>query len=310
MSTHTIFVTSATGTVGGAVARLALAQKWKVRTTTRDPASTAATTLSSLGVDVSSGDWDNEAALRNAISGCDFLFLNLFPDFQDFSHDRRQAQAILAIAKASGVKHVIYSNLWPRPSKTPNGDLIAHLFPSTVQGEILASKYGIEDDVRESGLTWTVLQPGFFMSNFLVPKVFMYGDFRDTGVWSNALLPTSELPLVDHEDIAKFTIAALQDPSKFSEQTIPISSEELTADEALAQISAQAGKKITTKFLTNEEIETAAKVNMFLATHKTIRDMTFETSSKVTKTWGLPLNSFKTFLEREKKAVDETWGHL
>ena len=64
MTNPTIFVVSATGTQGGAVARLAIKNQWTVHATTRDPNSAAAQMLASLNVKITRGDWDDEAALR------------------------------------------------------------------------------------------------------------------------------------------------------------------------------------------------------------------------------------------------------
>ena len=127
MTNPTIFVVSATGTQGGAVARLAIKNQWTVHATTRDPNSAAAQMLASLNVKITRGDWDDEAALREGMAGCNFLFLNTFPDFVDKTHERRQAQRILRITKEAGIAHVVYSGAFPE-AKSPTLLLINSIF--------------------------------------------------------------------------------------------------------------------------------------------------------------------------------------
>lgn len=87
---HTVYVCSATGYQGGALARRLRELGWGVRTTTRDPASPAAVALKAAGVQLTEGDWDNIGALNASIAGCDKLFLCLLPNWDDPSCERRQ----------------------------------------------------------------------------------------------------------------------------------------------------------------------------------------------------------------------------
>lgn len=171
MSSPTIFVVSATGTVGDAVARLARNHNWTVHATTRDINSPSAKSLSSIGVKLSQGDWDDEAALEKGIAGSDFIFMNFFPDFLDLSHELRQAEGILTIAKAAGVRHVIYSSAFTVLDSVA-AKKYSHLTKDSLATKVIASKQAIEESVKSFGFeSWTIIRPGFFMANFLLPKV-------------------------------------------------------------------------------------------------------------------------------------------
>ena len=69
MSHNVVFVTGATGSQGSAVARRLLEHGWIVRATARNMDSLAAKRLQDQGAEVSLGDWDNEAVLREVLSG-------------------------------------------------------------------------------------------------------------------------------------------------------------------------------------------------------------------------------------------------
>lgn len=92
-SEHTVYVCSATGFQGGALARKLRGLGWEVHATTRDLGSPAAAALTDIGVHLSQADWDDTEALKTSITGCDKLFLCLLPNWDDLSCERRQVGA-------------------------------------------------------------------------------------------------------------------------------------------------------------------------------------------------------------------------
>ncbi|KAI0801520.1 hypothetical protein C8Q74DRAFT_498482 [Fomes fomentarius] len=95
----TVFVTGPTGTMGGAAAHEFLRRGWAVRATIRDDTTPVAAALKAAGAVLVRGDWDDEAALKQALHGCTAVFLNLLSDFKDFTSERRHGQAILDLAR-------------------------------------------------------------------------------------------------------------------------------------------------------------------------------------------------------------------
>ncbi|KAK9489124.1 hypothetical protein V1508DRAFT_95131 [Lipomyces doorenjongii] len=159
----TVFVFGITGTQGGADARRLLLQQYGVLAIVRDLNSPAARSIASLGAKLFPGHYDDEESLKDGINGCSAIFLNLSPDFTDKDHELRLAKTILAIAKAAGVKHVVYTsgmaaNEPPRLNYwDPNGPIARILLP----------KQSIEREVRNAGFEkWTLLRPGFFLTKF------------------------------------------------------------------------------------------------------------------------------------------------
>lgn len=77
--TSTVFVTSATGSQGGALCRELPQLGWNVRAT---------------------------APLHAALSGCDKLLLYLFPNLTDLDQAPQRAHGIVTIAKGAGVRQL------------------------------------------------------------------------------------------------------------------------------------------------------------------------------------------------------------
>ena len=303
MSNPTVFVTSATGTQGEAVARQLRQLGWNVRATVRDPNAAPAKHLESLGVSLTVGDWDNREALKTAISGSDRLFLNMRPTLQDMGIERVQAKRILDVAKAAGVKHVVYSS-----GVSVNRLQELNLDPESIVAQSLYSKEAIEELVRNAGFaSWTMLRGPFFMANFLQPKIMMYPGFVETNNWTIALRPDTIIPMVDCEDIAKFAVAAFQDPARFHGHGLTVAGDALTPPQMMEQLSAAAGRELKAVCLTDEEIEAQSATNIFIKGQLLMRDMNKFVDLEDVRSWGIPVHTFKQFLERETQAIKETW---
>ncbi|KAH6999371.1 hypothetical protein EDB80DRAFT_584472 [Ilyonectria destructans] len=297
------FVTAATGVQGLAVARQLRGLGWAVRTTARNMDAPAVHQLQALGVEVMTGDWDNEAILASAIPGCSCLFLNLTPNLATFSSEVPHAKRILAIAKAADVKHVVYSSALA----------VKNLEHEQNHDSPVAKAYGwkreIEALVRGAGFeTWTILRGGFFMVNLLAPKVnWMYPNLVQTNTWTTAYTPEVRMPMVDVEDIAKFAVAAFRDPARFNQQEIEIASEVLSLDQIMQQLGDASGRTMSNVFLTDEEVQVQKDTNMLVTVQLMSRDLDKFVDLAQVKSWGIPLSTFQGFLQREHHWVRETY---
>ncbi|AEO66522.1 uncharacterized protein THITE_2015679, partial [Thermothielavioides terrestris NRRL 8126] len=283
MATPTVFVCGATGAQGGRLARRLRAMGWGVHTTVRTPGSPAAQALSSIGVKITPGDWDDESALKQSIAGCQKLFLNLYPTLHDFPHELKQAQRILSIAKAAGVTQIVYSSGLAHEGSDPES------IPSRAR----ASKRTIEQATRDAGFAaWTVLRPAYFMTNLVRPNVdVLYPGASATGVFTLAIGPDTTLPLIDPDDIARFAAAAFQHPDRFHGETIDLAAEEVSMADILALLSRAAGRELRGNYLSDAEIEAQKRVNPFLIGQLDLRDGVRQLDLEKTKSWGVPLGS-------------------
>jgi uncharacterized protein YbjT (DUF2867 family) len=230
------------------------------------------------------------------------IFINLYPVFTDASKEFQQAVNIMRIARAAGVKHVVYSSIFPvQDNSNPDGPL----------AQIRKYKQRIEKEISNAGFeSWTILRPGFFMANFLPSKVLIYPGVTETGVFTSAYRADTRLPLIDPEDIAKFAIAAFQKPDAFNGQTIELAGEILTFDEALRLLSSAAGRNLRGNYLSDEEIEKIMATNPLLGSQVAARNMADLVNMNQVRSWGVPMGTFADFLRRERVAVEEAYKNV
>ncbi|KAI1420121.1 hypothetical protein F5Y12DRAFT_161398 [Xylaria sp. FL1777] len=299
----TLFVVAATGTLGKALALDLRKIGWNVHATVRNPASPAAKDLASAGVKLFPGDWNNEKALKDGLTGCDGLFLNLQPDFTDWDADVRQGRSIIAIAKAAGVKHAVYSS--------GNTASVALLAEDSIVAKFLNNKKLIDEAVQAAGFeSHTILRPAAFMANWLAPKVAMYTGLAETGTFQTALRPDTVIPLVDEHDVAAFSIAAFKDPIRFNGADIPVVSVTHTTEEILKVLSQATGLSLKANYLSDEEVSARVKGEPLLEGQVLTRSMIKYYNMEELKKWGVPLHTFQDFLDREKAHLQETYSGL
>ncbi|KAH7384630.1 putative NmrA-like family domain-containing protein 1 [Pyrenochaeta sp. MPI-SDFR-AT-0127] len=304
-SEPTVFVCSASGYQGGALARKLREMGWNVHATTRDLSSPAAVALKNIGVHLNECDWDNSSVLEDTIKGCDKLFLCLLPDWDDPTRERRQCQTILSIAKKVGVKQVVASTTLGVSQLDAN----VRVYPGSFMEKHMLNKKSIEQAVQDHDFDhFTFLRPTFFMANFLEPKVKRYAEIRDQRSWTTSMTDETQLPILDHVDIAKFAVAAFQDPEAFHGRAIGLASDQMRIQEMLDLLADAAGQpgSIRAHFMTDEEIEAQAQGTGFANTHKVLRTASDYVNLEELRAIA-PLTSFRDFLEREKEAVKRTY---
>jgi uncharacterized protein YbjT (DUF2867 family) len=211
MNTKLILVTGATGQQGGAVARHLLKRPgFAVRALTRDPFKLASDKLAKAGAKLVRGDLDNTASVRDAVEGVYGVFS--VQNFMEtgFEGEIRQGKTLADIAKKAGVKHFVYSSVVSADRQTG----LPHF----------ESKWAIEQHLRQAGLPYTILRPGFFMQNW-------YKYMRDQiqqGTLPLPLNPQTPLQQISVEDIGEIAATAFENPAHWIGQTLELAGEDLT----------------------------------------------------------------------------------
>ena len=151
-------VTGATGFVGAAVARALLKQGWQVRALAR-PGSDRSN-LNGLAVEVCEGDLTQPESLTPALQDCEALF-HVAADYRlgvrDFAQLYRTnvdgTRAILAAARAAGVKRIIYTSSVAAVGIPKDGTPGAEQTPVALEnmiGHYKRSKFLAEEVAREA----------------------------------------------------------------------------------------------------------------------------------------------------------------
>ena len=139
-----ILVTGGTGNVGGKVVSELLKRGAEVRVLARKPVE-----KHQAGVEVVLGDLLEPASVEQAMRGADKMFL-LNAVVAD---ELTQALIAYGIAKRLGLKHVTYLSVF----KADQFRDVPHF----------ASKLAVEGALREFGVPFTILRPGYYIQNDL-----------------------------------------------------------------------------------------------------------------------------------------------
>jgi uncharacterized protein YbjT (DUF2867 family) len=180
-----ILVTGATGTIGKDVVKELRGMGARFRVVARDPEK-ARELLG--GVEVVRADFRDRASLDAAFEGGTKLFL-LGPGSPTQVADQHNA---IEAATAAGITHVVRSSAF----LSDTGSVVS-----------LGRWHGqTDEELRRSGLKWTILQPEAFMQNLLggVESIkqqgVIYGTSKD-----------GKIAMIDSRDIARVAVCALVD---------------------------------------------------------------------------------------------------
>ncbi len=219
-----ILVTGATGTVGRELVPQLMAAGQQIRALTRNPAKARFDSR----VQVVTGDLAEPDTLPAALEGVDHVFsLSMGPELG------RHETNLAAAAQKAGVKHVV---------------------KLSVLGAGTAGGHGVvgwhergEKAIQDSGLGWTFLRPGMFMSNALnwAPAI------RTSG---KVFLPYGEGKVVPihPRDIASVAALALTQPGHESQAYSLTGAQALGATELMAILSEARGNPIEYVPITDE----------------------------------------------------------
>ena len=197
-----ILVVGATGLLGTEICRRLRAVGKPVRGLVRgtsDPGKLAE--LGKLGVELVRGDLKDApslgpacAAVETVISTASSTFSRQQGDSID-TVDRKGQIAVIDAARSAGVEHFIFISFRDNPR---------------IQYPLTVAKRAAEQHLKESGLTYTILQASYFMEVWLTPmlgfdyasgKVRIYGD------------GTNRISWVSYKDVAQIAAAAVDQPA-------------------------------------------------------------------------------------------------
>ncbi|MQA80737.1 MAG: NAD(P)H-binding protein [Streptosporangiales bacterium] len=218
-----MLVTGATGNVGRLVVdELLAAGATAVRALTNDPAKAGLPD----SVDVVEGYLGRLETMRAALEGVDVLYLAPLP---------RTVVEVAALAAKAGVRRIV--------------DLSASGADAEAAGDREGwHYYAVEHAVEESGIAWTHLRPGEFMTN----ATMWAGQIRAGDVVRDAHAEASTAPIA-LVDIAAVAARALLDDRYVGAKLTMTGPEAITRAEMVVAIGAALGREVRYEELTHEQ---------------------------------------------------------
>ncbi|MEM8750390.1 MAG: NmrA/HSCARG family protein [Pseudomonadota bacterium] len=221
-------ILGATGLQGGAVAREMLKREQSIRILTRRAKSSNAQMLARMGAEVIEGDLSRPDTLPAAFEGVNGVF-----SVQDFYSpgvglvgELEQGRAVLAAAKAAGVRHIVQSSMGD--GQAPGGP------------EHFISKALLERDIKRSGIDWTLLGTVWFMDNLLNPEMKPALMFP---VLAGSLDRNTKFQMLAIEDLGWMAAQALTSPSTWAGRKINLAGDVMTVTQMKATYLAITGKR-------------------------------------------------------------------
>lgn len=299
MPNKTALVIRATGSQGKGVTKALLKTGWSVHALVTDPTHPRALALKKLGASLHKGALDDPRSLEAAIEGCNAVFLTQMPSFARDNAEVRDATSVLDLAKRVGVNHIVHST-----SLGLNDPDASTKYADSVVAPAIIGKYEVEKLVQASGIPWTILRPGYFMTNLTAPLVNYMFPALPQGHFISSYKPDTLLPHIDPEDIGTFAAAAFENPSKYEGEIITVVGELKSVADTIQEISRTAGKEIKVTYRTDEETKKALEANNPMTAGQVLtNDLSHWVNMDEVRSWGLPLTSFGAFLEKNKESV-------
>ena len=301
-SKQTVLVLAATGNQGSQVATQLLARKHNVHALTRDPESTKATKLQSLGAKLCKGSLDDFNSIKSAAQGCTAVFLVLLPNPSELEH----ARTVIEAARAAGVSKCVYSSVvnCEKIVKRPDFDRTG------IRASYFLNKVATQELVMSQFPSWTILQPGAFMTNMVDPVAqFYFPKLKSEHILHGPWKPETKMGWIDTADIGKFAIASFESDN-FEHKVIPLVGDPLTVTELAGIIDEVSGQNIQAEYIGDEEVAAQKDHNPLVTSGDWTNNGYFDVDVVAVRGLGIQMNTAKDFLTRQKKSglLEKTLG--
>lgn len=195
-----ILVVGATSKLGRQVIPLLLSQGEQIRAMTRTPGSPEAEILKTHGAEVVAGDLRDPASLVRACTGAEKVLTAAHAFLGAGDNNLRTVddggnRSLIDTAKDAGVQHFVFISI---QGTRPDHPL-----------EFFRIKYGIEEYLHSSGLSYTILRPTAFMEFWaaLIGQPIL--EKGQTTIFGRGVNPVN---FVSVADVAGFAVIALKNP--------------------------------------------------------------------------------------------------
>jgi len=240
-----ILVIGSTGMVGSEVCRLLKSKNIPVRAMVRSTSEASKQNkLKDLGVQLIEGDIRDKSSFPKILEGITTVITTIsampfsyVPGENDIQHvDEEGMINLIDAAKNAGVKHFIYTSF------SKNFDLD---FPLSI------AKRKVEKHLKESGMNYTILRPGFFMEVWLSQTVGFDAINGNINLFGTR---TNPIAYISMKDVAKFAVECVSNPDAVNSILELGGPENLNQLETVKVFEEVIGKKINVQLIPAEAL--------------------------------------------------------
>lgn len=292
-----ILVIGATGTQGGAAARVLLAHGHRVRILTRNLQSPAAQLLIKSGAEAVQGDMNDPDSLDEALRGISGVFSMSPLDGSGDDSEKLYALTLVKAALKAGVGQFVHASvagIEQTPRSSAPESLVHYWY----------DKWEIEQYVRSAGFTsWTILRPTWVMENLSQPTSrFMFPRLKD-GEIITALKADTRLDMIAADDIGAFACAAFESPVQFNGKTIELAGDSITMSEVAVILSRVSGKQVLSFSLSTAEAIAQGMHPSVVNSQAYRNQVGFEVDIEALKLYGIPLTAFDKWSHKYRDQI-------
>ena len=225
-----ILVAGATGYLGTEICRLLRERGATVRALVRRTSGAEKVErLHALGVELVMGDLKDPRSLDAACQGVDAVIstasttISRQPDDSIKSVDHDGQIALVDTAVANGVERYIFVSF--------SGNL-------DLECALQSAKRAVERAVRDSGMTYTILRPSFFIEIWLSPA---FGFDVERGTARIFGTGDQRMSWISLSDVARFTVECIDHPAA-KNAVFELGGEAVSPNELIAQVERRTGK--------------------------------------------------------------------
>ena len=193
-------VVGATGLLGSEICRLLAAEGQPVKALVRPTSDEMKVAqLESLNVEIARGDLKERSSLDAACRGASAVISTASSTLSRQEGDSIQAVdlegqlSLIDAARAANVSHFVLISFPPVDIEFP----------------LQAAKRAVEEHLKSSGLSYTILQPTFFMEIWLSPALGFDAAHARAQVYGSG---ENKMSWISYKDVAKFAVASLDNP--------------------------------------------------------------------------------------------------
>jgi len=231
--TQTVLVTGATGSIGTVlVPSLATRTDVAVKALVRDPPK--ARDITAGGAEIVAGGFADAGSLKSAMAGVDTVVLIAPPGPGCVAQNR----AVIEAAKAAGVQKIVRISAIKAAEDGRTENTRLHGQCDTL--------------LRDSGLTYVILRPNYFMQNLLMSVDSIIAD----GVFY-AGMGDGQLAMIDVRDVAD-SAAAAATTDDFDTQVLELSGpESISFHDVAAVVSEVAERRVAYVAISPDDVKTS-----------------------------------------------------